>query len=430
MLSLILFLLIAASIGAVMVLPLPIIAGVPVLLAGSAFLLGREPVRGKARASSPDNAAAPDREEGVRQALDNVPAGVILHRSGRILLANRRMRLLLGRESDSMEGAALDEIVPPEELAALGGLGADPELPRELSLLKSDGALVSVEASGGQVQLADGAAAMICVLDVSARREESARRGEMAEHTRRLEEQLEHSARLAELGEMAASISHELNQPLTGIRNYARNAYYMLDQKAGAEADVKNNLRLISEQVDRAAKIINQMRELSRRADSVFVLLDPNSVIRETVEFLLPQMKLSEVTISLDLDAGLPPVWGDRTRLAQVFLNLLSNARQAMIDSPSRRLTIRSRRDPSAALPVVVEVSDSGKGFTEEQGRRLFQPFYTTRKGGHGLGLSISRSIVQDHKGTIEARGAPGEGATFCIRFPAAPREGAARSDA
>ena len=256
------------------------------------------------------------------------------------------------------------------------------------------------------------------------------RRGELAEHTHRLEEQLEHSTRLAELGEMAAAISHELNQPLTGIRNYARNAYYMLDQKAGAEADVKNNLRLISEQVDRAAKIINQMRELTRKADTVFVLLDPNSVVRETIEFLLPQMKLSEVTVALDLDTGLPPVWGDRTRLAQVFLNLFSNARQAMSDSPSRRLSITSRRDPSAALPVVVEVSDTGKGFTEEQAHKLFQPFYTTRKGGHGLGLSISRSIIVDHKGTIEASSAPGAGAMFCVRFPAAQGEaGSARSD-
>ena len=122
---------------------------------------------------------------------------------------------------------------------------------------------------------------------------------------------------------------------------------------------------------------------------------------------------------TLDLDADLPPIWGDRTRLAQVFLNLLSNARQAMSESPARRLVILSRRDPSAALPVVVEVRDTGKGFTHEQARKLFQPFYTTRKGGHGLGLSISRAIVQDHGGTIEASGRPGAGASFTIRLPA-----------
>jgi C4-dicarboxylate-specific signal transduction histidine kinase len=192
----------------------------------------------------------------------------------------------------------------------------------------------------------------------------------------------------------------------------------------------KNNLRLISEQVDRAAKIINQMRELTKRTDSAFGILDLNSVIRESVEFILPQMKLSEVAVSLQLDDGLPPIWGDRIRLEQVFLNLLSNARQAMADVPARRLMIESRRDSAAALPVIVEVKDTGKGFTEDQAGRLFQPFYTTRKGGHGLGLSISRAIVVDHKGSIEASGSPGAGATFTLRMPAAQRNGApARGD-
>ena len=100
-------------------------------------------------------------------------------------------------------------------------------------------------------------------------RESEEKLRELSELARKQEEQLEHSTRLAELGEMAAAISHELNQPLTGIRNYARNAFYMIDQKAGGEEEVKDNLRLISEQVDRAARIINQMRELTRRSDSV-----------------------------------------------------------------------------------------------------------------------------------------------------------------
>ncbi len=262
---------------------------------------------------------------------------------------------------------------------------------------------------------------VISVTDVTARRKAEEKQQELADLARRQEEQLEHSTRLAELGEMAAAISHELNQPLTGIRNYARNAFYMIDQKAGGEEEIKTNLRLISEQVDRAAKIINQMRELTRRSDSIFVLLELNSVIRESVEYKLPQMRLSEVTVTLELADNLPPIWGDRIRLAQVFLNLLSNARQAMEDAPVRHLTLSSRHEALAPVPVVVEVNDSGKGFTEEQGRRMFQPFYTTRIGGHGLGLSISRAIIQDHRGALSAAGVPGAGATFTIRLPAAP---------
>jgi signal transduction histidine kinase len=166
------------------------------------------------------------------------------------------------------------------------------------------------------------------------------------------------------------------------------------------------------------------MRERTRRSDAGFAMLDINGVIRESIEFLLPQMRLSEVEVAAALAEDLPQVWADRIRLAQVFLNLLSNARQAMESAPKRRLSIATRLDRGEHLPVVVEIADTGKGFSEEQARRLFQPFYTTRKGGHGLGLSISRAIVQDHKGTIEAAGAPGAGATFTIRLPAAPRRG------
>jgi C4-dicarboxylate-specific signal transduction histidine kinase len=339
------------------------------------------------------------------------------------------MHRLLGAPPDTLEGSLLESLAQPEDAAALRTL-VQSELPRELAVLRRDGTKVWVQAEGVPVTLDGVSVEQLSMTDVSARRDAEEGRRELAELSRRQEEQLEHSTRLAELGEMAASISHELNQPLTGIRNYARNAYYMLEQKPDAEAEVKNNLRLISEQVDRAAKIINQMRELTKRTDSTFNLLDLNSVIRESVEFILPQMKLSEVAVSLRLEDSLPPVWGDRIRLEQVFLNLLSNARQAMTDAPVRKLVIESRRDTPAALPVVVEVTDTGRGFSEEQAGQLFQPFYTTRKGGHGLGLSISRAIVLDHKGSIAATGSPGSGATFTMRLPAAAREGGpARSD-
>ena len=242
---------------------------------------------------------------------------------------------------------------------------------------------------------------------------------EAARLHRRLEEQLEHSTRLAELGSMAAAISHELNQPLTGIRTYARNAFYMIEKRLGDEEEVKTNLRLISEQVDRAARIIGQMRELTRRTDRTDAELDLASVIRESVDFLMPQMRLARVEVVLELAPDLPPIRGDRIRLSQVFLNLLANARQALEASAVRRLAVRTRFEPGRPLAVVAEVADTGIGFSPEDAGRLFQPFFTTKESGHGLGLSISRSIVADHGGSIEAQGAPGEGATFTIRLPA-----------
>ena len=391
-------------------------------------------------------------EEGFRALVESSSLGVLVHAGGRVLSANDVLCRMLGREPGSLAGSALDRLIPAEDMARFLSLGvkAGPEgspeadfarTRGEYRMLCADGALCAngvlcangalradgalwVEAAGAAVTRAGVEAVQVVACDLSSRRDAECRRRELEELARRQEEQLEHSTRLAELGGMAAAISHELNQPLTGIRNYARNAFYMIDKGLGGEEEAKGNLRLISEQVDRAAKIINQMRELTKRTDAAFNLLDLNSVIRESVEFILPQMKLSEVAVSLRLEDTLPPIWGDRIRLEQVFLNLLSNARQAMTDVPVRKIVIESRRDLPAALPVVVQVTDTGKGFTREQAGQLFQPFFTTRKGGHGLGLSISRAIMLDHKGSIDATGSPGAGATFTMRLPAAARDG------
>jgi PAS domain S-box-containing protein len=369
-------------------------------------------------------------EEGFRALVESSSLGVLVHAGGRVLSANDVLCRMLGREPGSLTGAALDRLIPAEDMARFLSLGikAGPEgspeadfarARGEYRMLRADSGALWVEAVGAVVTRGGAEAVQVVACDLSSRRDAEGRRRELEELARRQGEQLEHSTRLAELGSMAAAISHELNQPLTGIRNYARNAFYMIEKGLGGEEDVKGNLRLISEQVDRAAKIINQMRELTRRADRTSAGVDINGVVRESMEFLLPQMRLSEVEVTLALAPDLPPVWGDRIRLAQVFLNLLTNARQAMDGAPERRLSIASRRDPLADRPVVIEVTDTGRGFSEETARALFQPFYTTRKGGHGLGLSISRTIVQDHGGTIEASGRPGAGASFTIRLPA-----------
>jgi histidine kinase len=226
---------------------------------------------------------------------------------------------------------------------------------------------------------------------------------------------------------MAAGIAHELNQPLTGIKNYAKNALYMIEQGTGNQEEVKGNLQLISTQVDRASKIIGQMRELARRTERHFAPVDINQKLRETVEFVIPQMRLSGVETKLALSEDLPEVMGDGLRLEQVFLNLLMNARQAMEKAHQRHLTITTRHDPNSEWPVVIEIADTGKGFAPESAQRLFAPFFTTKEAGHGtgLGLSISLSIIKDHQGTIEAKGEVGRGATFTVRLPARdPRQG------
>jgi signal transduction histidine kinase len=163
------------------------------------------------------------------------------------------------------------------------------------------------------------------------------------------------------------------------------------------------------------------MRELARRSEQMFVPVDVNSVIRESVDFLMPQMTLSGVEVTLELSPEIPETTGDRIQLEQVFLNLLTNARQAMEEVEMRQLTIRTYCDhDDADCRIVIEVSDTGKGFSTEDAERLFRPFFTTKKTGHGtgLGLSISLGIIHDHQGTVTAIGEPGNGATFTICLP------------
>ena len=254
-------------------------------------------------------------------------------------------------------------------------------------------------------------------------RKEAEKKGDApAEPANRQNEQLAQSRRLAELGEMAAAaIAHELNQPLTGIRNFAKNAMYMIENDAGGAEDVLENLRLISAQVDRAAKIIAQMRELTRKSERLLAPVNLNGVVRDSVNFLMPQMAISDIEVTLELDQNLPAINGDRIRLEQVLLNLLTNAKQAMEESPERRLFARTRFEAGNAFPAVVENEDTGKGITSVEAQRLFTPFFTTKKNGQGtgLGLSISRAIIKDHRGEIEAFGAPGRGARFVVRLPA-----------
>lgn len=236
------------------------------------------------------------------------------------------------------------------------------------------------------------------------------------------EDQLIHSSRLAELGEMAAAMAHELNQPLTGIKNYARNAIYMLEEKEGTEEDIRDNLQQISRQVDRSTKIINQLRELARKTEYDFTLVNINEVVKESLEFLDPHLKLSGVAVECELAEYLPPVRGDKVRLEQVFLNILTNARQALEGCGERLLRISTFFEDKESFLVNVIIRDTGCGFKQQNADKLFAPFYTTKNPGQGtgLGLSISLSIIKSHQGSIEATGEVGRGACFTIKIPRA----------
>jgi len=365
-------------------------------------------------------------EEKYRLLIDKSLTGIFVYRDDKILFANSRFSEMMVSSPQNLIGKSIWELFYEEDRQRVRNLIARREVEKisdlhyECRLVREDGKIIWADVASSVANYEGEPAVLVNVYDITEKKEAEEKRRELSELARKQEEQLVHSTRLAELGEMAAAISHELNQPLTGVRNFARNAFYMIEQNVGSPDEVKNNLRLISEQVDRASKIIKQMRELTRKSERQLVPMDVNSIIRESIEFLMPQMKLSGIEVTLALSKELPEILGDRIRLEQVFLNLLTNARQAMEEVTERRLVIKTCLEEGSDYPVVIEIADTGKGFTSEEAEKLFKPFFTTKKIGHGtgLGLSISLSIIRNHQGTIEAVGEPGKGATFTIRLP------------
>jgi len=353
-------------------------------------------------------------------------AGIFVYRNDRLLYANPRLRELLAAKDSDLMGTPFWEFIQEEDKPKVRSLlrereaGHAVDLHYECRLAGRAGRLLWADIVSSPVEYEGAPAVLVSMYDITQRKEIEERDQELIRLARRQEEQLIHSTRLAEMGEMAAGIAHELNQPLTGIKNYANNAMYMIEQGLDIREEVKGNLQLISTQVDRAARIIGQMRELARRTEFQFAPVDVNQELREAIEFVVPQMHLSGVETTVNLAEDVPEVMGDGLRLEQVFLNLLVNARQAMEESHQRHLTVSTRHEPQLKYPVVVEISDTGKGFSAELAPRLFAPFYTTKEAGQGtgLGLSISLSIIEYHQGMIEAKGEVGKGATFTVRLP------------
>jgi PAS domain S-box-containing protein len=234
-----------------------------------------------------------------------------------------------------------------------------------------------------------------------------------------MQSDLAHSARLSMLGEFTASIAHEINQPLAAITTNGEAGLRWLGRAEPNIEESRTLLARIIADARRAAQIIARIRNMATKRSSERVAHPLNPVIDETVRFLRHETRANGVEVSLDLAADLPDVPIDRVQIQQVLSNLIVNAMQALAESkPQRpRITISSRT--GADDQVLIEVTDNGAGIAPENRERLFESFFTTKSGGMGLGLPISRSIVETHGGTIGVENRSGEGgACFTISLP------------
>jgi PAS domain S-box-containing protein len=229
---------------------------------------------------------------------------------------------------------------------------------------------------------------------------------------------LAHVTRVSTLGALAGSLAHELNQPLTAILSNAQAGSRFLTEPAPNVAEVREVLQDIAHETKRAGEVIRQMRNLVKKGDLQFEAIDLNQVIHDVVRLLHSDMVIRKVQLVLDFQPELPPVHGDAIQLQQVLLNLLLNASDSMKDVRESERTVRvSTRHPDPST-VQIEVSDRGTGIHPKRLTGIFEPFQTTKPDGLGLGLSISRSIVEAHGGRLWVENNADRGATFSFTIP------------
>jgi signal transduction histidine kinase len=236
------------------------------------------------------------------------------------------------------------------------------------------------------------------------------------EELRRTQQSLVQSAKLAAIGELAASVAHEINNPLTVI---VGNSQLLLGQLP-AESPEHRKAASIETEAHRAGKIVRDLLDFSRRREPTRVPLSLHEVLERSLDLIRPKLKTAGVEVERVFNVGLPPIRGDRDQLTQVFVNMVTNAVDAMDGGGSLIVETGLQQGEDGRAMAGVSFSDTGHGIAPEQIERIFEPFYTTKAEGRGtgLGLSVSLGIVRSHGGTIDIESKPGLGTTVRIRLP------------
>jgi len=250
------------------------------------------------------------------------------------------------------------------------------------------------------------------------------KRVESEEATLRAE--LAHVGRLSVVGEMGTKVAHELNQPLGAIHSYLAGCVRRLQQGEGDSAEMIQALKAAAEEAKRASSIIQGLRDFVRNSQPSASVVEINDLVREVLPLLAVELRESQVEPEFELSEGLETILVDRIQIGQVVVNLVRNALEAMSETPvaERRLILRTARAENrapgrAADPaILVSVEDTGSGVDPNLLPNLFQPFHTTKAKGMGMGLAISRTIVEAHDGWIRAEPRRGQGTVFQFQIP------------
>jgi PAS domain S-box-containing protein len=354
-------------------------------------------------------------EEKFRLAVEASPSGIVLvDPEGKIVLVNSHAEELFGCQREELVGKLMDILVPewframhsahrPKFLAMGAG--------RELFAKRKDGSEFPVEVGLNPIETGDGTLILAAVADITARKLAEA---EALRHR----EELGHLSRVAAMGELAASIAHELNQPLAGIVSNAAAGQRFIDRGHVDLQEIRELLGDIIADGRRAGDVIRGIQSMVKKGAPIRKPVNLNDLVLNVVQMVKPNAMLHSCELGTFLDPDLPTVEGDPVQLQQVLLNLIINAFDAMRDTPvnNRKVVITTERNGDGT--VRASVRDFGTGIAEEVRERIFEQFFTTKGKGLGMGLSIVSSIVKSHGGSIQAENAEGGGAQFYFTLP------------
>lgn len=357
-------------------------------------------------------------EERFRLVVDSTPSAILMvNREGEISQVNPQTERLFGYQQDELLSQSWERLFP-QRLRALAGESlreffASSALRgiasgTEMFGLRKDGSEFPLEVGLTPIESAGGLLALVAITDNTERK--------MAEEARR---ELVHASRLAVLSEFTTSIAHEINQPLGAILSNADAAELLLKKSPPPLEEVRQILADIRSDDLRASEVIRRLRTLLRQGEVERQSIDLNSVVNEVIFILRNEAQRRRVEVRTDLSSQASMVSGDKVHLQQILLNLMLNGMEAMAQTNGeRRLTLKTEQSDGE---VIVSVSDTGAGVSRDRLPKIFERFFSTKPEGMGMGLAISRSLVEEHGGRIWVESIEGQGSTFRFALPILP---------
>jgi PAS domain S-box-containing protein len=365
------------------------------------------------------------REAKIRRLVDaNVMGIFVWDVEGRIVEANDAFLHIIGYDREDLAAGRVrwTDLTPSEwrddtarRVAEVTTTGT--AQPREKEYFRKDGSRVPVLVGGAAVG-EEPQQAIAFVLDLSERKRAEAQAREAERRYREMQMELAHANRVATMGQLTASIAHEVKQPIAATVSNAQAALRWLGRQPPDLGEVRQALAHIVQDGKRAGDVVGRIRDLIKKAPPREDRLGINGAVREVIELARGEAAKNGVWVRTELADGLPLIQGDRVQLQQVMLNLIINAVEAMsgVSGGPRELLISTGTSDTGDVRVAVR--DSGPGLTPAALERLFEPFYTTKPGGLGLGLSICRSIIEAHGGRLWASANVPRGAIFQFTLP------------